>query len=46
MEEALSHICTKLSRIANGDAQHVDNWLDIAGYATLVALELEKKGAL
>lgn len=36
-EDALIHICNKLSRIAAGDSNHVDHWLDVAGYATLVA---------
>lgn len=39
-EEALAMICTKMARIVNG-AEHVDNWRDIAGYATLVADRLE-----
>lgn len=37
MAEALSMICHKIARIINGDAKYVDNWDDIAGYATLVA---------
>lgn len=41
--EALHMICSKLARIANGDANHVDSWHDIAGYATLVVKELERK---
>lgn len=36
-KESLKHICTKISRIVSGDADHIDNWDDIAGYATLVA---------
>lgn len=40
-EEALVHICTKMSRVVNGNNNHVDNWRDIAGYATLVADRLE-----
>ena len=35
--EALEMIASKISRIVNGDADHVDQWDDIAGYATLVA---------
>lgn len=34
--EAISMICHKLARIANGDPNYDDNWRDIAGYATLV----------
>ena len=39
--EALEMICHKISRIVNGDADYVDNWHDIAGYATLVADRLQ-----
>lgn len=35
--EALDMICNKLGRIINGDNSYVDSWLDIAGYAQLVA---------
>jgi hypothetical protein len=35
--EALEMIATKLSRIVNGNPNKIDNWDDIAGYATLVA---------
>lgn len=34
--EAVDMICHKLARIANGDPDYIDNWHDIAGYATLV----------
>lgn len=34
--EALELIMTKVARILNGDPNYIDNWLDIAGYATLV----------
>ena len=40
-EEALHMICSKISRIVNGDFNHIDSWRDIAGYATLVADRLE-----
>ena len=36
MREALDQIALKLSRILTGDCDHIDNWHDIAGYATLV----------
>ena len=39
--EALDMICTKLGRIVNGDPDYVDNWVDIAGYAKLVADRLQ-----
>jgi hypothetical protein len=38
--EALNIIFQKISRIVNGDPDYKDNWVDIAGYATLVAKEL------
>lgn len=38
---ALQMIASKLARIANGDPDYIDNWVDIAGYAQLVANELE-----
>ena len=39
--EALDMIIHKIARIINGDANHVDSWADIAGYATLVAERLQ-----
>ena len=43
MIESLEMICHKLARIANGDPYYVDSWTDIAGYAQLVAIRLEKQ---
>ena len=42
--EALDMIAHKIGRILAGDPNHIDHWLDIAGYATLVAKELESHG--
>lgn len=39
--EALDMICHKLGRIVNGDPDYADSWIDIAGYAKLVADRLE-----
>lgn len=39
--ESLEMICHKLGRIANGDPNYADSWVDIAGYAKLVSDELE-----
>lgn len=39
---AIDMIFQKLARIKAGDADFLDHWLDIAGYATLVANELER----
>jgi len=40
-QEALDMICHKIGRIVNGDPNYADSWVDIAGYAKLVADELE-----
>jgi hypothetical protein len=39
--EALEMIVHKMARIVNGNPDKVDSWVDIAGYATLVADRLE-----
>ncbi|RCX10736.1 DUF6378 domain-containing protein [Extensimonas vulgaris] len=39
-QEALEMILHKIARIINGDPDYADSWLDIAGYATLVASRL------
>ena len=39
--EALEMIAHKIARILNGNPNVHDHWHDIAGYATLVANELE-----
>jgi len=39
--EAIDMIIHKLGRIVNGNPDHLDNWVDIAGYATLVADRLK-----
>lgn len=41
--EALDMIAHKIARILNGDPNYADNWIDLAGYATLVANRLEKE---
>lgn len=38
---AIDMICHKLARIVVGDADYLDNWFDIAGYAQLVADRLQ-----
>jgi hypothetical protein len=40
-QEALDMICHKIGRIINGDPDYADSWVDIAGYAQLVADRLE-----
>jgi hypothetical protein len=39
--EALEMIVHKMGRIVNGNPDEVDHWVDIAGYATLVADRLQ-----
>jgi hypothetical protein len=39
--ESLDMIAHKIGRILNGDPNYADSWVDIAGYAKLVADELE-----
>ena len=39
--EALEMIVHKMARIVNGNPDNADSWLDIAGYAMLVADRLE-----
>ena len=39
--EALEMICHKMARILNGDPNYADSWVDIAGYAKLIADRLE-----
>lgn len=41
--EALFMICSKIARLVNGNADHVDGWRDVAGYSLLVADRLEGK---
>lgn len=41
--EALDMIFGKIARIVNGDPNHLDSWIDIAGYAMLVADRLQGK---
>lgn len=40
-QEALDMICHKIARIVNGDPNYSDSWIDIAGYAKLVADRLD-----
>lgn len=40
-QEALEMIAHKIGRIVNGDPDYADSWIDIAGYAKLVADRLQ-----
>ena len=42
-KESIHMIIAKLSRILYGNPNHVDHWIDIAGYAKLVSDRLENK---
>lgn len=41
MVEALTMICHKLARIANGDPKYIDSWRDISAYSHLVVEGLQ-----
>lgn len=43
--EAIEMIFHKIARIINGNPDYADNWVDIAGYATLVANRLQSEQA-
>ncbi len=40
--ESLEMIAHKISRIVNGDANYMDSWVDIIGYAQLVIDKLQR----
>lgn len=42
-KESLEMIAHKIGRILNGDPNYSDSWHDIAGYAKLVADDLDKQ---
>ena len=44
-KEALEMIVHKIGRIINGDPDYDDSWVDIAGYAKLVADRLQARDA-
>jgi hypothetical protein len=39
--EALDMILHKIARIINGDPNHIDSWVDVAGYASLISDRLQ-----
>lgn len=41
-KESLSMILHKIARIVHGDPNYIDNWHDIAGYATLIENEIKE----
>ena len=45
-QESLDMICHKIGRIINGDENYDDSWVDIAGYAKLVADRLQQEAGL
>lgn len=42
VRETLEMIATKISRIITGDPLYDDNWIDIAGYAQIVARDAKE----
>ncbi len=44
-QESLEMIAHKIARILNGDADYIDNWHDIIGYARLITDRLEAEQA-
>ena len=40
--ESFELIAVKISRIVNGDANYMDSWIDIVGYAQLVIDKLQR----
>ena len=44
--EAVELICTKLARLALGNPNNIDSWLDIAGYANLVVRDLNRPSVI
>lgn len=44
--ESLDMIATKISRILNGDSDHIDSWHDTVGYAKLAENQLLAAAAL
>jgi hypothetical protein len=46
MQESLDMIATKIARILIGNANHVDNWHDIAGYSQLIVNRLQTPNKL
>ena len=39
----MEQICMKLARIMSGNSFDIDHWHDIAGYASLVVREIERR---
>lgn len=42
-QEAIDMICVKIARIVCGNADFIDHWVDIVGYAQLIVDKLEKE---
>lgn len=41
-KESIKMILQKISRLVNGNFNHKDGWDDIAGYARLISIEIER----
>ena len=46
LKEALHMIATKMARIVEGDANEMDHWGDIMGYADLAMRSIKARAAL
>lgn len=46
VREGLDYIAGKIARIVTGDPEYLDNWDDIAGFATIVAARIRKNKGL
>ena len=44
-KECLEMIAAKISRLLTGETEHADTFLDIAGYATLVAQNIQSSSS-
>jgi hypothetical protein len=43
--ESLELILTKIGRILHGNPNHIDSWLDIAGYSQLIINRLQSQNS-
>lgn len=41
-KSALEMVAVKIARVLNGDPDYIDNWHDMAGYATLIVKRLSE----
>jgi hypothetical protein len=46
IKEAIHMICHKLARVRHGDCMYADNFVDIAGYATLASKWIDEQNGI